>query len=87
MPERPLLTNSGLHRYLGEALIDTGMDTTASLLQMITLMLVAHPEVQRKGQEELDRVLGSDRAPVLDDIHDLPYVQAIIKEASPPLYL
>jgi len=39
-----------------------------------------HPEVQRKAQEEIDRVLGHDRLPSAQDKKDLPYVNAIMKE-------
>ena len=38
------------------------------------------PEVQRKAQEELDRVVGSNRLPTLSDRDNLPYVDAILKE-------
>jgi len=34
----------------------------------------------RKAQEELDRVVGSERLPRLSDQEDLPYVSALIKE-------
>ncbi|KAG8966557.1 hypothetical protein FRC03_011695 [Tulasnella sp. 419] len=66
--------------YLGGVLIEGGSDTTSSFLQSLILALVAFPEVQKKAQEEIDRVIGSDRAPVLSDIEHLPYIQAIIKE-------
>lgn len=42
-------------------------------------MLVS-PEVQAKAQEEIDRVVGSDRLPSFDDREDLPYIDAIVKE-------
>ena len=34
-----------------------------------------YPEVQKKAQEELDRVIGRDRLPELDDRDSLPYIQ------------
>jgi len=34
----------------------------------------------RKAQEELDRVVGSERLPQLSDQEDLPYIAALIKE-------
>ena len=39
-----------------------------------------HPEVQRKAQDELDRVIGHSRLPTLNDRPNLPYVEAIVKE-------
>ena len=40
-----------------------------------------YPEVQRKTQEEIERVIGTDRLPTFDDRDNLPYVDAIVKEA------
>lgn len=39
------------------------------------------PEVQTKAQAELDRVIGRDRLPTLDDRKDLPYIESIAWEA------
>ena len=43
-------------------------------------MMTLHPEVAAKGQEELDRVIGSDRLPEMSDRENLPYIGAILKE-------
>ena len=42
--------------------------------------MVMHPEVQRKAQVEIDRVIGSDRFPTMADQPSLPYVDALVKE-------
>jgi len=42
--------------------------------------MITHPEVQRKAQEELDKVIGRNRLPDLDDRESLPYVSALLKE-------
>jgi Cytochrome P450 len=41
-----------------------------------------YPDVQRKAQMELEAVVGSHRLPNAEDIPNLPYIQAIVKEAS-----
>ncbi|KAJ7580165.1 cytochrome P450 [Mycena floridula] len=46
----------------------------------LVLSLVAFPEAQQKAKEEIDRVIGAERLPSLDDFQNLPYLQAIIKE-------
>jgi cytochrome P450 len=69
-------------RYLGGALLEAGSETTSLFLQSLIQALVVFPEVQRKAHEEIDRVIGSERAPRLDDIENLPYVQAIVKEVN-----
>ncbi|THU86337.1 cytochrome P450 [Dendrothele bispora CBS 962.96] len=66
--------------YIGGTLLPGGIDTSTSLLQVLIMILSCHSEVQRKAQEEIDRVIGHDRIPQRDDIKNLPYIQAIIKE-------
>ncbi|KAK7438404.1 hypothetical protein VKT23_018017 [Stygiomarasmius scandens] len=66
--------------YIGGNLIEGGIDTSASILQTLVMVLSCHPEVLRKAQEEIDLLVGDDRVPRLDDIKNLPYIQAIIKE-------
>jgi cytochrome P450 len=44
------------------------------------LAMILYPEVQRKAQEEIDRVVGTRRLPSFDDRGNLPYVEAIVKE-------
>jgi cytochrome P450 len=43
--------------------------------------MALYPEVQTKAQEELDRVLGSNKFPTFEDRHSLPYIDAIVKES------
>ena len=42
--------------------------------------MINNPNVQKKAQEELDRVIGTDRLPLLSDRGSLPYVEALVKE-------
>lgn len=44
------------------------------------MAMMLYPEIQSKAREEIDRVVGSDRLPSLDDRAQLPYVEAIVKE-------
>ncbi|KAI0027537.1 cytochrome P450 [Vararia minispora EC-137] len=57
-----------------------GADTSVSALYAAILALVMHPDVQRKAQEEVDRVIGSERLPTLADRDNLPYIDAMTKE-------
>ncbi|TFY68452.1 hypothetical protein EVJ58_g996 [Rhodofomes roseus] len=52
--------------------------------------MVLHPEVYTKLQNEVDRVVGKDRLPSLEDRPDLTYVDCVLKETyrwNPPLPL
>jgi len=60
-----------------------GADTTVSSAFALVLALAMHPECQRKAQEQLDEVVGSDaRLPTFADVPQLPYIQALVLEVS-----
>jgi cytochrome P450 len=42
--------------------------------------MTLYPEVQAKAQAEIDTVVGSTRLPHFSDRHQLPYVDAVLKE-------
>jgi cytochrome P450 len=44
------------------------------------LVMSLHPEIQRQAQAEIERVVGKDRLPTIDDRKDLPYTMALITE-------
>jgi len=54
-------------------------DTTLSAVRTFFVAMMYRPDVQKKAQRELDRVL-SGRLPELSDEPDLPYLTAIVKE-------
>ncbi|KAI3608978.1 cytochrome [Moniliophthora roreri] len=66
--------------HLGGVLLEGGTETTASFLQRLVLFLAAFPDAQHRAQEEIDRVVGHERSPMLEDIKDIPYIQTVIKE-------
>ena len=47
---------------------------------VIFLLMALHPEVQKKAQEEIDAVVGTERLPTFDDRSNLPYIDCIMKE-------
>jgi hypothetical protein len=55
--------------------MEGGSDTTSTFLQWFVTLVTAHPLVQRKLQEEIDVVVGSDRVPAFEDFERLPYLQ------------
>ncbi|KAI1128352.1 cytochrome P450 [Nemania abortiva] len=65
---------------LASAFMIGGVETTASIMQWFSALAPAHIHVQKRAQEELDRVVGRDRLPNVDDELNLPYCHAIVKE-------
>ena len=44
--------------------------------------MVLHPQVVKKAQEELDRVVGKSRLPDFNDQEDLVYIGAVVREVQ-----
>ncbi len=44
------------------------------------MAMALNPEKQKCAQEEIDRIVGEDRIPTVEDRELLPYVNATIKE-------
>ena len=42
--------------------------------------MMIYPDVQKRGQAELDSVIGRERLPTFDDRPRLPFVDAVYKE-------
>lgn len=61
-------------------MMEAGSETTSTLITNLALMLAANPRVFEKAQEEIDRVVGSEQMPRLDDFQRLPYLQAVVNE-------
>ncbi|XP_053380026.1 cytochrome P450 1A1-like [Mercenaria mercenaria] len=57
-----------------------GITTTCSTLSNLFLCLMNHPNYQRKAQEELNRVVGNERLPTIDDRRNCPFMEALVME-------
>ena len=53
---------------------------TVSAVYGFYLAMVLYPEILKKAQDEIDRVIGPDTLPTFNDRERLPYVDAIVKE-------
>ncbi|EKM52182.1 uncharacterized protein PHACADRAFT_212753 [Phanerochaete carnosa HHB-10118-sp] len=55
-------------------------DTTTAALSWFTIAMAKYPDVQKKAQAEIDRVVGKARLPEVADRESLPYVWAVMQE-------
>ncbi|KAF5372255.1 hypothetical protein D9757_009648 [Collybiopsis confluens] len=59
-----------------------GFFSATGLITWFLALIPSHPQVALRAQEELDRVVGRDRLPMIEDEANLHYIRAIIKEVQ-----
>jgi cytochrome P450 len=69
--------------FLGGTVTEGGSDTSASIITAFVQAMVAYPDVQRKAQAEIDRVVGENRSPTWEDYAALPYVGKFVNKVVP----
>ncbi|XP_037353311.1 cytochrome P450 2C19-like isoform X5 [Talpa occidentalis] len=63
-------------------LLGAGTETMSTTLRYALLLLLKHPEVTAKAQEEIERVIGRHRSPSMQDKGHMPYMEAFVHEVQ-----
>lgn len=71
-------TNENLTALVTD-LFSAGMETTSTTLRWGILFMITYPDIQRKVQNEIEKVIGSS-APQTGHRKNLPYTDAVIHE-------
>ncbi|KAJ2989842.1 hypothetical protein NUW58_g3263 [Xylaria curta] len=69
-----------VNKWSAASLYTAGADTTVSAIACFFLAMTIYPDVQKRAQEEIDRIVGSNRLPIMTDRENLPYINAVVKE-------
>ncbi|KAF4577406.1 hypothetical protein EYR36_005394 [Pleurotus pulmonarius] len=64
------------------ALFRASVETTWSTVAVMLAAMILNPECQKRGQEEITRVIGHKRLPEFEDMAVLPYTTAIVHEVE-----
>ncbi|XP_043945726.1 cytochrome P450 2K1-like isoform X1 [Protopterus annectens] len=80
---------TGINYFHDKNLVETtatlfvaGTETATRTLRWSLLLMAKYPEIQKKVQNEIDKVVGSERFPSTKDRKNLPYCNAVIHEVQ-----
>ncbi|KLP14455.1 O-methylsterigmatocystin oxidoreductase [Fusarium fujikuroi] len=66
--------------WTAASMMNAGTDTSGATLLAFFAAMLLNPNVQKKAQEEIDRIIGDSRLPSFSDKPGLPYITAIVQE-------
>ncbi|KAF3438775.1 hypothetical protein FNV43_RR21539 [Rhamnella rubrinervis] len=74
------LTQQDIKGILADMFV-AGTDTTSTVMEWLMAELVRNPEVMKKAQEEVRRVVGKKSNIDMEDINQMGYLKCVIKES------
>lgn len=66
--------------YLVGTMNEAAVETTTGTLRKAIKALLLYPDAAKRAQQEIDNIVGSDRLPGFEDLLQMPYMDALMKE-------
>lgn len=85
LPFNISLTSPPLPAVLLQDMLGAGTDTPAVVPEWALALLICHPQMMAKAQEEVDRVVGLTNRVKESDLPELPYIQVLETVQTPSL--
>nr|XP_048308730.1 cytochrome P450 2C26-like [Myodes glareolus] len=79
--QQSIYTRENLTATLTDMLL-AGTSTLKTTMRFAVLLLLKHPHVTAKVQQEIDHVVGRQRSPCMQDRKQMPYTDAVIHEVQ-----
>ncbi|KZT66444.1 cytochrome P450 [Daedalea quercina L-15889] len=76
----PTPEDDDLIKHAAASMFSGSTGTTSAFLTSFFHAMARNPDVQKRAQDELDRVVGPARLPALSDRESLPYIERLIQE-------
>lgn len=68
-------------KWLAGTAYAAGTHTTAGVISNFIIAMVLNPHIAKKAREELDRVVGTERLPGMEDRDKLVYLDCVVFES------
>ena len=84
-----ILTSKNIHKHVDSedikktdvnSIVGAGLGTTATVIEWIFIYMASYPDFKKQVQEEISKVIGTERQVKVEDLASMPFTRACIYE-------